>query len=64
MLPFNTSAFSNLLSASNPAAQRKAIDVPFDECVAKVKDVMQHNCSIYSMLQGNLYHRRLQLYLI
>lgn len=42
MLPFNTSAFSNLLGASDRAAQRKAVVAPFDEFDAKAEDVMQH----------------------
>jgi hypothetical protein len=42
MLPFNTSAFSNSLGASDRAAQRKAIVAPFDEFVAKPEDIMQH----------------------
>jgi hypothetical protein len=42
MLPFNTSAFSNSLGASDRAAQRKAIVAPFDEFDAKPEDVMQH----------------------
>ena len=42
MLPFNTSAFSNLLGASDRAAQRKAVVAPFDVFDAKAEDVMQH----------------------
>ncbi len=42
MLPFNTSAFSDSLGASDRAAQRKAIVTPFDEFDAKPEDVMQH----------------------
>jgi hypothetical protein len=42
MLPFNTSAFSNTLGASDRAAQRKAIVAPFNEFDAKSEDVIQH----------------------
>jgi hypothetical protein len=42
MLPFNTSAFSNSLGASDCAARQKAIVALFDEFDAKPKDVMQH----------------------
>ena len=42
MLPFNTSAFSNLLGASDRSAQRTAVVAPFDEFDAKSDDVMQH----------------------
>jgi hypothetical protein len=42
MLPFNTSAFSNLLGATDRAAQRKAVVAPFDEFDAKAEDVIQH----------------------
>jgi hypothetical protein len=36
------SAFSNLLGASDCAAQRKAVVAPFDEFDAKAEDVIQH----------------------
>jgi hypothetical protein len=42
MLPFNTSAFSNTLGATNHAAQRKAIVALFNEFDAKPEDIMQH----------------------
>jgi hypothetical protein len=43
MLPFNTSTFSNLLGASDRAAQRKALVAPFkDEFDGKSDDVLQH----------------------
>jgi hypothetical protein len=42
LLPFNTSAFSNILGASDRAAQRKAIVAPFDAFDAKPEDVTQH----------------------
>ena len=42
MLPFNTSAFSNSLGASDRAAQQKAIVALFDTFDAKPGDVMQH----------------------
>jgi hypothetical protein len=42
LLPFNTSVFSNLLGASNRAAQCKALVSPFDEFDGKPEDVHQH----------------------
>lgn len=42
MLPFNTSVFSNLLSAFNCTALQKAIVAPINEFDAKAEDVMQH----------------------
>jgi hypothetical protein len=42
MLPFNTSAFLNLLGASDCAAQCKAIVTSFEEFDAKSEDVLQH----------------------
>jgi hypothetical protein len=42
LLPFNTSAFSNILGASDCATQRKAIVAPFDEFDARPEDVIQH----------------------
>jgi hypothetical protein len=42
MLPFNTSTFSNLLGASDRAAQRKALFSPFEEFDGKPEDVHQH----------------------
>jgi hypothetical protein len=41
MLPFNMNAFSNLLSASDRAAQQKALVAPFNEFDAKAEDGMQ-----------------------
>lgn len=46
MLPFNTSAFSNSLAASDRAAQRKAIVTPFkEEFDGNIDDVLQHIAS-------------------
>jgi hypothetical protein len=43
MLPFNTSAFSNTLGASDRAAQRKALVGPMkEEFHGKHEDVLQH----------------------
>ena len=42
LLPFNTSAFSNVLGASDRAAQCKALVSPFDEFDGKPEDVHQH----------------------
>jgi hypothetical protein len=43
MLPFNTSAFSNTLGATDRAAQRKALVAPFKEDFeGKAEDVLQH----------------------
>ena len=42
LLPFNTSAFSNVLGASDRAAQRKAFVSPFDKFDGKPEDVHQH----------------------
>jgi hypothetical protein len=43
MIPFNTSAFSNLLGASDRAMQRNALVVPFkEEFDGKFEDVLQH----------------------
>jgi hypothetical protein len=46
LLPFNTSAFSNLLGASDRAAQRKALVAPFkEEFDGSLDDVLQHIAS-------------------
>ncbi len=46
MLPFNTSAFSNTLGATNRAVQCKALVAPFKEDFdAKSDDVIQHIAS-------------------
>jgi hypothetical protein len=46
LLPFNTSAFSNLLGASDHAAQRKALVAPFkEEFDGSPDDVLQHIAS-------------------
>jgi hypothetical protein len=42
MLPFNTSAFSNLLGAPDRTAQQKALISPFEEFDGKAEDVTQH----------------------
>jgi len=43
MLPFNTSAFSNTLAASDCAAHQKAVVTPFkEEFDGNIDDVMQH----------------------
>jgi hypothetical protein len=43
MLPFNTSAFSNTLGASDCTAQHKALVAPFkEEFDGKAEDVLQH----------------------
>jgi hypothetical protein len=43
MLPFNTSAFSNTLGATDRATQRKALIAPFkEEFDGKAEDVLQH----------------------
>jgi hypothetical protein len=46
LLPFNTSAFSNTLGASDRAAQRKALVAPFkEEFDGSPEDVLQHIAS-------------------
>jgi hypothetical protein len=42
LLPFNTSAFSNVLGASDRAAQRKALVSSFDAFDDKPEDAHQH----------------------
>jgi hypothetical protein len=42
LLPFKTCAFSNILGASNRAAQRKALVSSFDKFDGKPEDVHQH----------------------
>jgi hypothetical protein len=43
MLPYNTSSFSNILDASDRAAQRKAVVAPFKEDFdGTIENVMQH----------------------
>ena len=43
MPPYNTSSFSNILDASDRAAQRKAVVTPFkDDFDGSIDNVMQH----------------------